>query len=162
MSDCNSPLLLLIPDAISMAFLAKSPDYILEWIATFLQRNLSPLFHLWQINLGYTQSFPVRERQSRTFVWISGPKGRRFKSCHLDHKSLEFRLNLPTFSFLLCCIYRLILLDMPLKSAIRSSDTISQEEAVTAEKCLLYVALTRAKKSVKISGYGKSSSLLPA
>ena len=52
--------------------------------------------------------------------------------------------------------------NMPLKSAIRSSDTISQEEAVTAEKCLLYVALTRAKKSVKISGYGKSSSLLPA
>ena len=51
---------------------------------------------------------------------------------------------------------------MPLKSAIQSTDADSKQEAMTAERCLLYVALTRAKKAVFVSGYGKPSPFLPA
>ncbi len=42
---------------------------------------------------------------------------------------------------------------MPLKSAIQSTDEDSKEAAMTAEECLLYVALTRAKRAVSVSGY---------
>lgn len=50
---------------------------------------------------------------------------------------------------------------MPIKSAVQFSDADSKQEAMTAEKCLLYVALTRAKKAVFVSGYGKPSPFLP-
>ena len=46
---------------------------------------------------------------------------------------------------------------MPLKSAISSSDPSIKEEAMNSERCLLYVALTRAKKAAYVSGYGKIS-----
>ena len=46
---------------------------------------------------------------------------------------------------------------MPLKSALKCSDPEAKEEALRAERCLLYVALTRAKKEVHISTYGKPS-----
>ncbi len=47
--------------------------------------------------------------------------------------------------------------NMPLKSAINTSDPQSKEEAMIAERSLLYVALTRAKKMTYLSGYGKMS-----
>ena len=46
---------------------------------------------------------------------------------------------------------------LPLKSAIRSTDPVAKAEAVTGERCLLYVALTRAKKEAAVSGYGQMS-----
>ena len=49
---------------------------------------------------------------------------------------------------------------MPLKSALKSSDPLSKEEAVTSERCLLYVALTRAKKAAYISAYGQASEFI--
>ena len=49
---------------------------------------------------------------------------------------------------------------IPLAAAINHTDTISEKETVTAEKCLLYVALTRAQKGVYISGYGRMSQFL--
>lgn len=49
---------------------------------------------------------------------------------------------------------------MPLKSAIRSSDPVSKEEAINAERCLLYVALTRAKKAAYVSAYGQISEFI--
>ena len=47
--------------------------------------------------------------------------------------------------------------NMPLKSAIQTSDPVSKEEAKTAERCLFYVALTRAKKQVYVSANGSMS-----
>lgn len=49
---------------------------------------------------------------------------------------------------------------MPLRSAIRSTDPVSREEAMLAERCLLYVALTRAKKIAYVTAYGQASDLI--
>lgn len=49
---------------------------------------------------------------------------------------------------------------LPLVSAVDYEDPISVTEAMTAEKCLLYVALTRAKEAVHITSYGVPSEFL--
>lgn len=49
---------------------------------------------------------------------------------------------------------------IPLKSAVNRIDPAEQEAAMTGERCLLYVAMTRAKKMVKISAYGTVSDFL--
>lgn len=46
---------------------------------------------------------------------------------------------------------------IPLPSAIDHTDNVSEMETTTSEKCLLYVALTRAQKGAYISGYGHLS-----
>ena len=49
---------------------------------------------------------------------------------------------------------------IPLKSAVNRTDPAEKEAAVASERCLLYVAMTRAKKMVKISAYGVASDFL--
>ncbi len=49
---------------------------------------------------------------------------------------------------------------VPLKSAINKTDAVSEAETMSAEKCLLYVALTRAQKGVYVTSYGKKSEFL--
>jgi superfamily I DNA/RNA helicase/mRNA-degrading endonuclease RelE of RelBE toxin-antitoxin system len=49
---------------------------------------------------------------------------------------------------------------VPLAAASGYADPISEAEAITAEKCLLYVALTRAQKSAFITSYGSPSEFL--
>ena len=49
---------------------------------------------------------------------------------------------------------------VPLKSAVNRTDPTEREVAITGERCLLYVAMTRAKKMVKISAYGAASPFL--
>ena len=49
---------------------------------------------------------------------------------------------------------------MPLASAINHTDNVSERESITSEKCLLYVALTRAQKGAYITSYGKKSEFL--
>ena len=49
---------------------------------------------------------------------------------------------------------------IPLSSAINKTDTVSEAESITSEKCLLYVAMTRAQKGVSITSYGKKSDFL--
>ena len=49
---------------------------------------------------------------------------------------------------------------IPLYSVIDHTDQVSFQETTTAEKCLLYVALTRAQKGAYISGYGQMSEFL--
>lgn len=66
-------------------------------------------------------------------------------------KGLEFQ-----YIFIVSANRRII----PLASAIDHTDSVSEEETMTAEKCLLYVALTRAQKGAYICGYGKMSELL--
>lgn len=49
---------------------------------------------------------------------------------------------------------------LPLTSAIDRTDDISEAESITSEKCLLYVAMTRAQKGVYITSYGRPSEFL--
>ena len=49
---------------------------------------------------------------------------------------------------------------VPLKSAVSKGDATERETAMTSERCLLYVAMTRAKKMVMISSYGSLSEFL--
>ncbi len=66
-------------------------------------------------------------------------------------KGLEFQ-----YVFIVAANRRII----PLASAIDHSDPVSEQETTTAEKCLLYVALTRAQKAAYISSYGQKSEFL--
>lgn len=50
---------------------------------------------------------------------------------------------------------------IPLVSAVDNTDEVSKQETLTSEKCLLYVALTRAQKAAYITSYGTQSELLP-
>ena len=49
---------------------------------------------------------------------------------------------------------------IPLKSAVNRTDPMEREAAITGERCLLYVAMTRAKKMVRLSAYGAISDFL--
>ena len=49
---------------------------------------------------------------------------------------------------------------IPLPSAINKTDAVSEAETTASEKCLLYVALTRAQKGAYITSYGKKSEFL--
>jgi superfamily I DNA/RNA helicase/mRNA-degrading endonuclease RelE of RelBE toxin-antitoxin system len=49
---------------------------------------------------------------------------------------------------------------VPLATAINRMDAITEQESITAEKCLLYVALTRARKGAYITSYGRRSEFL--
>lgn len=49
---------------------------------------------------------------------------------------------------------------VPLASAIDHTDAPAEAESLTAEKCLLYVALTRAQKKAYITSYGTPSEFL--
>ena len=66
-------------------------------------------------------------------------------------KGLEFQ-----YIFVVAANKRII----PLASAIDHTDSVSEQEIMTAEKCLLYVALTRAQKGAYVSGYGQMSEFL--
>ena len=66
-------------------------------------------------------------------------------------KGLEFK-----YVFIAAVNNRII----PLSSAINKADAISEEESITSEKCLLYVAMTRAQKGVYITSYGRKSEFL--
>lgn len=63
-------------------------------------------------------------------------------------KGLEFK-----YVFVVAVNNRIV----PLPAAINHTDTISEAESITSEKCLLYVALTRAQKGAYITSYGKKS-----
>ncbi len=66
-------------------------------------------------------------------------------------KGLEFK-----YVFIVAVNNRIV----PLQSAIKQADRVSEMEALTNEKCLLYVAMTRAQKCVYITSYGKKSEFL--
>ena len=66
-------------------------------------------------------------------------------------KGLEFQ-----YVFIVSANNRIV----PLESAIDHSDPITERECYTIEKCLLYVALTRAQKQAYITCYGKKSEFL--
>ena len=49
---------------------------------------------------------------------------------------------------------------IPLASAIDHTDSVLEQESITGERCLFYVALTRAQKGAYITSYGKKSEFL--
>ena len=67
-------------------------------------------------------------------------------------KGLEFQ-----YVFVVAVNNRVI----PLPSAINKMDAVSEAETTASEKCLLYVALTRAQKGAYITSYGRKSEFLP-
>lgn len=66
-------------------------------------------------------------------------------------KGLEFK-----YVFIAAVNNRII----PLPFAINKTDAVSEVESITSEKCLLYVAMTRAQKGVYITSYGRPSEFL--
>lgn len=66
-------------------------------------------------------------------------------------KGLEFQ-----YVFIVSANNRIV----PLEAAIDHSNPIAERESYTAEKCLLYVALTRAQKQAYITCYGKKSEFI--
>lgn len=66
-------------------------------------------------------------------------------------KGLEFQ-----YVFIAAVNNRII----PLPSAINKTDSVSEAESLTSEKCLLYVAMTRAQKGVYVTSYGRKSEFL--
>ena len=66
-------------------------------------------------------------------------------------KGLEFK-----YVFVAAVNNRII----PLPSAINKTDSVSEIESITSEKCLLYVAMTRAQKGVYLTSYGRKSEFL--
>jgi superfamily I DNA/RNA helicase len=46
---------------------------------------------------------------------------------------------------------------VPLQQVTQSDEALIASENITKERCLLFVAATRAKKSLTITGYGKMS-----
>lgn len=79
-----------------------------------------------------------------------GLEGIRVATMHRV-KGLEFQ-----YVFIVAVNNRIV----PLASAIDHTDAVTEQETMTAEKCLLYVAMTRAQKGAFISGYGKMSEFL--
>ena len=49
---------------------------------------------------------------------------------------------------------------IPLPAAINKTDAVSEAESMASEKCLLYVALTRAQKGAYVTSYGQKSEFL--
>lgn len=66
-------------------------------------------------------------------------------------KGLEFQ-----YVFVVSANNRIV----PLTSAIDHTDSVSEKETMTSEKCLLYVALTRAQQGVYVTSFGKKSEFL--
>ena len=66
-------------------------------------------------------------------------------------KGLEFR-----YVFVAAVNNRIV----PLPSAINKTDVVLEAESLASEKCLLYVALTRARQGAFITSYGKASEFL--
>lgn len=66
-------------------------------------------------------------------------------------KGLEFQ-----YVFIVSANKRIV----PLETAIDHSDPVAERESYTAERCLLYVALTRAQKQAFITSYGKKSEFI--
>lgn len=66
-------------------------------------------------------------------------------------KGLEFK-----YVFIVATNDRII----PLASAIDYSDNVTEYETITSEKCLLYVAMTRAQKAVTLTCYGRRSDFI--
>lgn len=99
-----------------------------------------------QLTKAGIRSYVIKRNKSddRTF------DGLRIATMHRV-KGLEFK-----YVFVAAVNNRIV----PLSSAINKTDAVSEAESMTAEKCLLYVAMTRAQKGAYITSYGKASEFI--
>lgn len=99
-----------------------------------------------QLTKAGIRSYAIKRNKSddRTF------DGLRIATMHRV-KGLEFK-----YVFVAAVNNRIV----PLSSAINKTDAVSEAESMTAEKCLLYVAMTRAQKGAYITSYGKASEFI--
>lgn len=99
-----------------------------------------------QLTKAGIRSYAIKRNKSddRTF------DGLRIATMHRV-KGLEFK-----YVFVVAVNNRIV----PLSSAINKTDAVSEAESMTAEKCLLYVAMTRAQKGAYITSYGKASEFI--
>ena len=99
-----------------------------------------------QLTKAGIRSYAIKRNKSddRTF------DGLRIATMHRV-KGLEFK-----YVFVAAVNSRIV----PLSSAINKTDAVSEAESMTAEKCLLYVAMTRAQKGAYITSYGKASEFI--
>lgn len=99
-----------------------------------------------QLTKAGIRSYAIKRNKSddRTF------DGLRIATMHRV-KGIEFK-----YVFVAAVNNRIV----PLSSAINKTDAVSEVESLTAEKCLLYVAMTRAQKGSYITSYGKASEFI--
>jgi superfamily I DNA/RNA helicase len=116
----------------NICVVARTHRLIEDYITQFMQQGI--------------RSFEIKRSKTDN----RGYEGLRVATMHRI-KGLEFQ-----YVFIVAANHRII----PLETAIDHTDTVSEQESLTAEKCLLYVAMTRAQKSVVITGYGKKSEFL--
>jgi len=111
---------------------ARTKDLVDDYIAQFTKRGI--------------RSYAIK----RNKMDDRSLNGIRVATMHRV-KGLEFQ-----YVFVVAVNNRLV----PLPSAINRADAISEAESLTSEKCLLYVALTRAQKGAYITSYGRSSEFI--
>lgn len=125
----------LIDDGVPMSnicVVARTHKIIEDYIAKFTANGL--------------RTFEIRQNKLDDHNY----DGVRIATMHRV-KGLEFR-----YVFVVAVNNRIV----PLASAIDHTDSISEKETITSEKCLFYVALTRAQKGAYITCYGKKSDFL--
>ena len=111
---------------------ARTKDLVDDYIAQFTKRGI--------------RSYAIK----RNKMDDRSLNGIRVATMHRV-KGLEFQ-----YVFVAAVNNRLV----PLPSAINRADAISEAESMTSEKCLLYVALTRAQKGAYITSYGRASEFI--
>ena len=116
----------------NICVVARTHRLIEDYVTQFMQRGI--------------RSFEIKRSKTDN----RGYEGLRVATMHRV-KGLEFQ-----YVFIVAANHRII----PFEAAIDHTDKVSEHESLTAEKCLLYVAMTRAQKCVVITGYGKKSEFL--
>lgn len=113
---------------------------VTEFVNKFRNNPMSPGINYEKLNSGIKRN----KVDDRSF------DGLRVATMHRV-KGLEFK-----YVFIAAVNNRII----PMPSAINKTDVVSEAESITSEKCLLYVAMTRAQKGVYITSYGRPSEFL--
>ncbi len=123
---------------------AKGVD--LRNICVIARTNKMLDVYMEQLNLAGLRVYEIKrsKAEERSF------EGVRVATMHRV-KGLEF-----AYVFIVAANKR----NIPLYSAVNQPDEAAREEAMTAERCLLYVSLTRAQREAIVTGYGTISEFL--
>ena len=156
---CQSLLHGEYPEVNHFADAGKELEYVVEKAKSFIENGTDPRSicivarthkllddYIRGLNENDIKTYEIKRSKAddRTF------SGVRVATMHRV-KGLEFK-----YVFLVAVNKNIV----PLKQAIDRTDRVSERESMTAEKCLLYVSLTRAQKAAYVSSYGKRSELI--
>jgi len=124
----------------------KDAGVPLSGICIVARKNLLVEDYIRQLTKEGIRTFEIRRNKTDD----RGLDGVRVATMHRV-KGLEFR-----YVFVAAVNYRVV----PLPAAINKTDAVSEAESLASEKCLLYVALTRAQQGAYITNYGRKSEFL--